>query len=911
MFPPAHAPIVVQPHVDELSGRIQSRKPVDRAASALRGVASRLRVLVAPSGGSRLNDGGANLLMSPLSVAAALGEMLLGAQGETRELLSELLAAPGLSSGTRERDGVVGVVPDLDFHQQFKALLDQLTSVSEYTGVDLRVASAFFAQRGLPLRVDFQHALHDLYHADVQALDFRDRPAVAQATVNAWASQATRGRIPSILAAPLPPSSVALVASAVYFNGAWKMPFDAEYSINGWFRMNSRRRVAVRYMRSHFSKVRYAENTSHGYRLVVLPYKDSQTAMYIILPDRKDIDLFAFAMQLSLEKMMDTARAAQTENVTVILPKMTISGSFSLKEPLSKIKALRRVSRSVTPQGAKESESSGTRSSDSSRASDSSIYVSDFESSNDEHHWVKTLRKLRNTHRTSRSAPEPRSQDLKYPAMQITVGTNPSDSTFKRVFPQPLSSTGVEMNDSKDRDSTMRIAESGEQPRVALPLNKPMVLGVPLRIMDSDDSKVVPKAHHLFSAQEKTPPSVKTYQQFLKEIDMPHPYLPGQDMKPPFDKPLKLITMKDIIPKMVVETSVSFPADQSNESGLEGSRLTMRPSGLTITKKQRQSGSNTAIRSVEVTQDKGLVPEDSSASRAFDNENSTNQLPAWSPLRSQLPPKAEWDVESMRVPLNIPNSENTNPRRNSSDGGQSVFEASNFSSGVPPHPTPILSFSSDVKISQPIPIISSSFHVEDTPLIPARGVNPSISSSVSLNPLPSIPEVSDSKDSSSSSTGSLSLDQSFLRGGLSNTSAHAGKPTFPEVDETGDLLNPLTVGDYRPGILHSQAPNSAGYDVELDLTGASIDRRLRVSDALHYVWLEVSETGTEAAAVTATIVDYHSQNKVMKVDRPFVFAIVHEPTEALLFLAAVSDPTGGSGIRNDIPPENTATPSAG
>jgi serine protease inhibitor len=60
---------------------------------------------------------------------------------------------------------------------------------------------------------------------------------------------------------------------------------------------------------------------------------------------------------------------------------------------------------------------------------------------------------------------------------------------------------------------------------------------------------------------------------------------------------------------------------------------------------------------------------------------------------------------------------------------------------------------------------------------------------------------------------------------------------------------------------------------------------------MHRAVLEVGEEGTRAAAVTAVTQDRSlSITPLFSADRPFAFAIVHEPTGAILFAGYVADP---------------------
>jgi serpin B len=66
-----------------------------------------------------------------------------------------------------------------------------------------------------------------------------------------------------------------------------------------------------------------------------------------------------------------------------------------------------------------------------------------------------------------------------------------------------------------------------------------------------------------------------------------------------------------------------------------------------------------------------------------------------------------------------------------------------------------------------------------------------------------------------------------------------------------------------------------------------------VDDAIHRATITVDEFGTEAAAVTgiAVVESAPSPDITVRADRPFAFAITHEPTGAPVFLGTVTDPS--------------------
>lgn len=75
-----------------------------------------------------------------------------------------------------------------------------------------------------------------------------------------------------------------------------------------------------------------------------------------------------------------------------------------------------------------------------------------------------------------------------------------------------------------------------------------------------------------------------------------------------------------------------------------------------------------------------------------------------------------------------------------------------------------------------------------------------------------------------------------------------------------------------------------------DLSGITSAETLYISEVVHKSFVKVDEAGTEAAAATAVIARATSMavdTVDLKVDRPFLFLIVDQPTQTVLFLGRV------------------------
>lgn len=77
-----------------------------------------------------------------------------------------------------------------------------------------------------------------------------------------------------------------------------------------------------------------------------------------------------------------------------------------------------------------------------------------------------------------------------------------------------------------------------------------------------------------------------------------------------------------------------------------------------------------------------------------------------------------------------------------------------------------------------------------------------------------------------------------------------------------------------------------------DLSGISDKNDLKISDAFHKAYIEVSEEGTTAAAATAVVVATKSfvQKTEFVVNRPFIYILKHNSSNTILFMGKEENP---------------------
>ncbi|HEY5351552.1 MAG TPA: serpin family protein [Streptosporangiaceae bacterium] len=207
-----------------------------------------------------------NLVFSPVSIAAALRLVLLGARGETA---AQIAAALHLASPD---DALPGL-------QAVSALLGELAAGD----LTLRAPNTVWAQSGLLLEPGFTAALAAAPAVALRGADFRQAADQARQEINQFIAEQTAGKITGLLSPGVLDAATRLVlASAVYLKAAWAHPFPAGATQDSPFYPDPGTQVTATTMRVR-ARLRYLRGD--GYQAVELPYAGTRLAMVIVLPD--------------------------------------------------------------------------------------------------------------------------------------------------------------------------------------------------------------------------------------------------------------------------------------------------------------------------------------------------------------------------------------------------------------------------------------------------------------------------------------------------------------------------------------------------------------------------------------------------------------------------------------------------
>jgi serpin B len=264
------------------------------------------------------NDG--NLLFSPFSLSSVLAMTYAGAEGETEQQMGETLHIE---------------LPQDRFHRAFNALDSLITEQAkkEDGGLQLEIANALWGQQEFSFLPEFLDLLAQEYGAGLRTLDFATDPEAARKTINDWVADQTQDRIKDLIPRGMLDELVRLVlTNAIYFNGKWVHPFAKNATDDAIFTLLDSSTVTV-LMMHETAVLRYAQG--NNYRAVELPYRDSEMAMLIILPDLGSHE--EIEEQLSYDLLHAIAERLHPQTLRLGLPKFTFDSQFSLSHALSEL----------------------------------------------------------------------------------------------------------------------------------------------------------------------------------------------------------------------------------------------------------------------------------------------------------------------------------------------------------------------------------------------------------------------------------------------------------------------------------------------------------------------------------------------------------------------------------------------
>lgn len=263
----------------------------------------------------RVGWDGDNLILSPFSIATALGMLAAGARGETRSemaaVLHETLSEEALHPA---RGALLAAI----------AASDQSPQGEDPPPFRLRSVNSLWLQRDYPVLAAYLDTLAASYDAGLTLLDFVADPEGARRTINDAVAAATEDRIEELIPEGVITDLTRLVlTNAVYFKANWANEFDPAVTAPATFRLVDGTETTVPMMRTS-ATVDYVRG--RGFVAAWLPYV-GDASMMVLLPDGDIADLVA---NLTSEDLRAAREARLPHMLDLAMPRFEFRSQLTL-----------------------------------------------------------------------------------------------------------------------------------------------------------------------------------------------------------------------------------------------------------------------------------------------------------------------------------------------------------------------------------------------------------------------------------------------------------------------------------------------------------------------------------------------------------------------------------------------------
>ncbi|KFQ70387.1 Alpha-1-antichymotrypsin, partial [Phaethon lepturus] len=265
-----------------------------------------------------LKEADKNVFFSPMSISTAFAMLAVGAKSTTLSQIFEGLGFDGLTETHIH-----------DIHESFHKVLSVLNCTD--VNITLNIGNALFTAIGYEPQETFLQNTKLFYDAEFFSSNFH-KPQAAKQQINKYVEEKTKGKIPELIG-HLDPSTVLVLINYVYFKAAWKNSFDPLRTYEDDFFVNTNASVRVNMMQCDSNYNSYYDQDL-SCEVVELPYQGTARAL-LILPD--DGKMKQVEDALSKETVCKWDNKLATRRLDLQLPKLSISGSYDVKNLFKKM----------------------------------------------------------------------------------------------------------------------------------------------------------------------------------------------------------------------------------------------------------------------------------------------------------------------------------------------------------------------------------------------------------------------------------------------------------------------------------------------------------------------------------------------------------------------------------------------
>ena len=272
-----------------------------------------------------------NLFSSPFSIQAALGMLLLGSKGNTREQIFGNV----FPSFRGE--------PEANAHRSILQLTNKLAMSSNAGNNNtFNIANRLYVQKAFKILPEFKEDTEMCYLADAANVDFMQNPEKTRLEINDWVKGKTMDKIDELL----PPKSITsttrlFLVNAIYFYGSWKYQFDPANTKKVGFTIlgdnsNGKPSSVLVDMMNQTGNFTYCRPDGLDANVLQMNYTGDRLSMIIVLPDKSD-GLRDVHKNIGKFDYNQCIKGKSVSEIPVLIPKFEIKSEYEMKNLLSEI----------------------------------------------------------------------------------------------------------------------------------------------------------------------------------------------------------------------------------------------------------------------------------------------------------------------------------------------------------------------------------------------------------------------------------------------------------------------------------------------------------------------------------------------------------------------------------------------
>lgn len=250
-------------------------------------------------------------------MATSLSLLFQGADGQT---LTELRNGLGLGDKRNARE---------QFYQ-YSNSINHGKGSSTFT-----VANNIFVRNGDELNPSFLNVAKDEYSSAVEPVDFANKEKTAR-KINKFVEQKTNGRISNLVQPDqFTADSRLFFVNAVYFKGAWELPFQQNLTQPADFKNSDGTTASVPFMHAE-KDYHYSFFRDLNASMLELKYLNSNFSLLILLPNLHT-KLPDLEENMRTKSVADMVSRLVYDEVEVDIPRFNIEYEIKAKDVLTKV----------------------------------------------------------------------------------------------------------------------------------------------------------------------------------------------------------------------------------------------------------------------------------------------------------------------------------------------------------------------------------------------------------------------------------------------------------------------------------------------------------------------------------------------------------------------------------------------